>query len=126
MVTLYLKSRGQVTVRVHHLVLETFVGPCPDGMESCHRDDDPTNNWVDNLRWDTRQANVNDKMRNGHHRCGERTYNAKLTEEQVISIRRRASEGESKKSLAAEFGVKLSTIYCAINGNNWKHVGKSQ
>src|SRR6476646_4829912 len=42
---------------VHHLVLEAFVGPRPLGLEACHKDDDPTNNALDNLRWDTKQSN---------------------------------------------------------------------
>jgi hypothetical protein len=36
-------------------------------MEGCHRDDDKTNNALPNLRWDTRLANVQDAVRNGHH-----------------------------------------------------------
>jgi hypothetical protein len=47
------------------LVLEAFVGPCPDGLEACHWDDDPTNNRLSNLRWDTSIANKRDMARNG-------------------------------------------------------------
>lgn len=50
---------------VHHLVLTAFVGPCPDGLEACHYDDDPRNNGLTNLRWDTRAANHADRTRNG-------------------------------------------------------------
>lgn len=52
---------------VHRLVLEAFVGPCPPGMECCHYDDDPTNNSLENLRWDTSHANKLDMVRNGNH-----------------------------------------------------------
>jgi hypothetical protein len=56
---------GKNTVMaVHRLVLIAFVGPCPDGMESCHYPDpDRTNNRLDNLRWDTHDANMKDKYR---------------------------------------------------------------
>jgi hypothetical protein len=50
---------------VHSLILETFVGPCPSGMESCHWDDEGLNNSVDNLRWGTRKENTQDAIRNG-------------------------------------------------------------
>lgn len=50
--------------RVHHLVLEAFVGPCPPGMQCCHRDDDPENNALWNLRWDTPKGNGADRERN--------------------------------------------------------------
>ncbi len=53
-------------VRVHTLVLEAFVGPRPEGMESCHFDDDSTNNRLENLRWDTSLANKQDMARNGN------------------------------------------------------------
>lgn len=43
---------------IHRLVLEAFVGPCPDGMEVLHLDDDPTNNHIDNLRYGTHAENM--------------------------------------------------------------------
>jgi hypothetical protein len=55
------------TELVHHLVLETFVGPRPSGLEGCHWDDDSSNNAVDNLRWDTHGANMRDCVRNGNN-----------------------------------------------------------
>jgi hypothetical protein len=56
------KTAGGVRRQVHRLVLEAFVGPCPDGMECCHEDGDSTNNRVDNLRWDTHEANVRERL----------------------------------------------------------------
>ncbi len=50
---------------VHRLVLEAFVGPCPDGMECRHLDGNQTNNWLDNLAWGTKQENEADKIRHG-------------------------------------------------------------
>lgn len=49
---------------LHRLVLETFVGPCPEGMESCHYPDtDPKNCSLKNLRWDIHKENIQDKKR---------------------------------------------------------------
>lgn len=60
------------TKRIHWLVLEAFVGPRPEGMLACHWDDDPANNHVDNLRWDTPSANQRDAIRNGrNHNAGK-------------------------------------------------------
>lgn len=50
---------------IHRLVLEAFVGVCPEGMECCHFDDDPSNNRLGNLRWATRNENMLDRSRNG-------------------------------------------------------------
>ena len=68
--TVGLKRGGsRVTVRVHRLVLESFIGPCPEGMEGCHNDGDSSNNRLSNLRWDTSSANKQDMIRHGtNHR----------------------------------------------------------
>lgn len=58
------KSKGK-SFKIHHLVLETFVGPRPDGMVGCHNNGDKLNNHVDNLRWDTPGANNRDKRQHG-------------------------------------------------------------
>ena len=37
---------------VHRLVLETFIGECPEGKPYCdHKDRNPSNNHIDNLHW---------------------------------------------------------------------------
>lgn len=61
------KDRHKRRGWVHRLVLEAFVGPHPKGMEGCHRDGDPANNHVDNLRWDTRSKNAFDRVKHGRH-----------------------------------------------------------
>jgi hypothetical protein len=42
-------------------------------MECCHADDDPSNNWLRNLRWGTRSDNAFDRVRNGRHHMARRT-----------------------------------------------------
>lgn len=63
----------QRKLRIHRLVLEAFVGPCPDGMECCHNDGDPGNNRLSNLRWDTKSANEFDQVRHGTHVSARKT-----------------------------------------------------
>ena len=53
--------------RVHRLVLEAFVGPCPEGLVCCHNDGDHTNNHVSNLRWDTLKSNAQDTIAHGRN-----------------------------------------------------------
>lgn len=50
-------------VRVHRLVMLAFVGPCPDGLEVCHDDDDGSNACLSNLRYDTHYENHQDRVR---------------------------------------------------------------
>jgi len=53
---------------------------------------------------------------------GESHGSAKLTEEKVVEIRRRHSEGEAVKALAAEFGVNPSTVSNIVARRIWKHI----
>lgn len=64
-VYLCVPGEKQKPQQVHRLVLEAFVGPCPEGMEACHWDDNPANNVLSNLRWDSREGNYRDRKRNG-------------------------------------------------------------
>lgn len=55
----------RINAPVHRLVLEAFVGPCPDGMYCCHNDGNKLNNRLDNLRWDTPSSNALDRVKHG-------------------------------------------------------------
>lgn len=57
-------GRGN-TRTVHSLVAETFIGPCPAGMEVRHRDGIRTNPKLDNLCYGTRLENIEDAFRHG-------------------------------------------------------------
>ncbi len=105
-----------VEERVHHLVLVTFVGPCPDGMEGCHNDGNPLNNRLDNLRWDTHRANVADSKRHGTasappHRFGEAHHMATLTSDQIRAIREPIYRFGLHAELSRQYGVSDTTIY---------------
>lgn len=69
-----LNRNGKATARlVHRVVLEAFVGPCPDGMEALHRNGVRDDNRPENLRWGTRQQNVRESVEAGLH-FGARTH----------------------------------------------------
>jgi|SRR6516165_2009122 len=59
--------------KVHRLILEAFIGPRPENHQACHANDDPTDNRLENLRWDTRSANIYDAVRNGRHPQSRKT-----------------------------------------------------
>lgn len=69
------KQGWQRTLRVHRLVLEAFVGPCPQGMECLHHPDpDKANNSLGNLRWGTRAENMEHQQADGSHYNTEKTH----------------------------------------------------
>lgn len=49
--------------RVHKLVMLAFVGPCPEGLEVCHGDDNGANARLANLRYDTHFDNHQDRVK---------------------------------------------------------------
>ena len=67
-------GRKYVRKRVHVLVLETFVGPRPEGAFGRHIDDDRENNHLSNLRWGDRSSNSRDAVRNGVHNHARKTH----------------------------------------------------
>lgn len=73
------------------------------------------------LRWATTAENMADKVAHGTDNRGEKNPLAKLTDDQVRSIRKmRGVKSESK--IATEFGVSRSAIANIMQGNNWKYV----
>lgn len=104
------------TFAVHRLVLEAFVGPCPAGMECCHNDGNPANNFVENLRWDTNQSNQLDKLKHGV------SGRAKLTEQDIPVIWARLVAGDHAKDIIRDFAVTRPTISMIRSGKAWSHI----
>lgn len=122
-VTFYDGDRRQRFL-AHRLVLELFDGPCPDGMEACHRNGKRRDNRVGNLYWGTPAQNWEDRRRHGRvaSTSGSKNAHAKLNEQDVLTIRSRLSRGITGASLAAEFCVSPATISMIRNGRIWRHI----
>ena len=109
------------------MVLETFVGPCPKGMEACHNNDIKTDNRLSNLRWDTKSNNTFDAINHNKHvnNKGERSGQAKLTEQNVHIIIYMYYTGLfSQPTLAKLYNIGHSTVYNIVNKRKWKHLWK--
>lgn len=112
---------------VHRLVLETFVGTCPEGMEACHNNGNAGDNRVKNLRWDTRKNNIKDSIDQGTRfiQRGSKHSMSKLTEEQVREIRAkyiRYNRDVNTYTLAKEYGVSNQEISNIVNNKRWKSI----
>lgn len=117
-----LNYSGGVCRLVHRIVLETFVGPKPDGMEACHLNGVAWDNRLVNLKWVTHSENELHKRQHGTAVVGERHPRAKLTWADVCEMRRlRTEEGRTYPELALRFGLKQGTVYCICVGRTWKH-----
>lgn len=112
------RSGKRITLRVHTLVLESFVGKRKLGMQCCHYDGDKLNARLDNIRWDTPSANRLDSVRHGTHACGR-----KLTSTDVLKIKRLISDGKlSCSKIADKFNVTASAISKIKLGSRWRNV----
>jgi hypothetical protein len=125
MVALY-NDFGRLQAKVHRLVLEAFVGPAPQSMPHCaHGDGDPRNNRLTNLRWDSVQGNLADRVAHGTEIRGARNGRTKLSAEAVAEIRRRYKPRcrvNGANVMAKEFGVTDVAIIKAARGENWSHL----
>jgi transcriptional regulator with XRE-family HTH domain len=52
---------------------------------------------------------------------GERNGMSKLTQAEVVTIRERHAAGETRKALALEYGLAVSTIGRIVTGQKWPH-----
>lgn len=106
---------------VHRLVLLTFVGPCPKGMQCRHKDGDRTNNTLGNLVWGTSKENGADKIAHGSAR-GHRNPRARMTEEDVKLARQLRKDRKKFQEIALVLDLPLMTVYNAVTGKSWKHL----
>lgn len=110
-------------VKASQLVADAFICPKPfDGAEVCHDDGNKANDHFSNLRWDTHKGNHADTLVHGTRSRGERHGQAKLTECQVVEIRRLSLVGISQETIAAQFDVSRRTVSDAASGKTWAHV----
>ena len=109
------------TIQTHRASYELKYGEIPEGMEICHKCDNPCCINPDHLFAGTRQDNIDDRERKGRNNPpkGEKHAKAKLTEQDVLDIRAKRAEGKSFGKLAQEYGVHKRTIQDAVIGKNW-------
>lgn len=91
------------TTGVHRMVLEAWVGPCPNGFEADHINGDSQDNRVENLRW-------LDIVEN-RGRPGEDHNMAKLSDSDVVALRGERSAGTKLKDLAKKYDI--SYVYAS-------------
>ena len=118
------KNGLKTDIGIHRLVLLTFIGPCPPTYECCHDDGIRANCSLDNLRWDSRSSNAIERFKHGNSDYkGENHPQTKLTDEQILQIRKFAVQGNnSQTAIAALFGISQSHANNIIRRRAWKHL----
>ena len=125
-VNLYRNGRAHLG-RVHRLVLQTFLGPCPAGMEACHKNGVNTDNRLSNLYWGTHQENMSDAV--GQQRMGRLKGSqhpmAVLSEADALHIRTQYHAGGlTMRQLGDMHGVSRFAVSDLLRGKSWKHLSE--
>ena len=106
--------------KIHQLVLEAFVGPRPSPQwDACHCDGSRRNNFLANLRWDTKKANQADRLIHGTDSRGSNCKTAKLAESQVLAIR---LDERLYEEIAKDFGIATVTVGRIKRQESWAHL----
>ena len=97
------------------MILETFVGPRPEGQQCRHLDGDKSNNSLVNLCWGTSLENHADMKSHGTNARGDRHGRAKYTDKQIAEVR--DLKGKRPRSeVAAEYGMRPHYVTRIWNG----------
>jgi len=112
-------------ILVHRLVYELYIGPIPEGMLVCHKNDIPEDVTPSNLFLGTHLDNCRDMIEKGRQvrLPGVRHPNHKLSDAKVRAIKILYENGEyTQKELGEMFNVNRATVGYVIIGKNWKHI----
>lgn len=110
-----------VCFKTHRLVATAFI-PNPENKPTVnHKDGNPLNNCVENLEWATHSENIRHAFDTGLivPASGFRSTSAKLTEEQVETIRINP-DGLTVRQLAFLLGVHHCTVVRCKNNKRYK------
>lgn len=122
-------KRKRITKSIHRLVAEEFLKQ-PSALHEnvIHLDFNKWNNQLKNLRWATRPEMFAHSRKSPKtaeaiaRRKGEIT-NAKLTETEVMRLKKKLTRGKTPLyKIAKEFGITHTQLNRIRRGDNWNHV----
>lgn len=116
---------GRRTEMVHILVAKAFLGPAPfDGAEVNHCNGNKADSLYTNLEWTTSSGNSLHAYQIGlANATGEANGQAKLTEVQVMEIRRSSTGARGEiAAMGRTYNVSPRTISDALTRRCWSHI----
>jgi hypothetical protein len=88
-------------------------------MEVCHNDGDLRNNNLENLRYDSHLANLQDRILHGSKIGRGRSF----TEAEAIEIRKARAGGCTIQALAQRWESSVTTIHLLCSGRTYSELG---
>lgn len=112
---------GGKNKRAHRLACEAINGPAMPSMEAAHSCGNGSGGCVNplHLTWKTRAENIADQETHGTRLRGSDKPKSKLTEGDVLSIRR---SSQPIRLLAEKYCVSSATIDAVIKRKTWRHI----
>ena len=128
MVMLY-KDKKPRKFLTHRLIALTFVPNSQSAKEVNHKNANIRDNRPENLEWVSSKQNKQHAIALGLYKNlgkntpkGSLNNRSKLTEQQVIEIRKRIEDGETQRGLGREYGVSGTLIRFIHLRRTWKHI----
>lgn len=109
-------------IMAHRMAWELVNGEIPKNMLVLHKCDVPSCVNVEHLFLGTVRDNMNDRGAKGRTARGDKVGTSKLSPSDVVTIKGRALRGESRRTIATDFGVSKTTIEKILDGKNWRHI----
>ena len=106
----------------HRFAWEMEFGPVTPGMFALHRCDNRLCIRTAHLFLGDQQDNLDDAKRKGRQCRGSRNGSAKLTEDDVRSIRARAASGETRTAIANAFGITYFSVRLIVQRKRWSYL----
>lgn len=117
------KLSKRKTILIHRLVASAFLPNPKNLLQINHIDGNKENNNIQNLEWCNASDNIGHAIQTGlTNNKGENHSNSKLTEIQILEIRRLETEGWSQTQLAEKFGVSSGLISKIKKRQTWTHI----
>lgn len=98
--------------RAHRLVLNAFVGPCPEGLQCAHLNGVRDDNRLENLKWVTPKENCFHKIAHGTNsiNVGEDNPNCSIDNEDVVGIRWLYKKGFTLSDISRLLKINVKTV----------------
>lgn len=110
------------TIRTNRLAYMLYVGEIPQGLLIRHLCNNRACINPNHLASGTNQDNMDDREKAGNTARGSKGGNAKLTENDVKTIRSLLSQGSKPSDIADIFNMHVSSICRIRRGTEWRHV----
>lgn len=116
------KDKKSYLKYVHILVAETFLNKLKYNYIVNHKNGNKLDNYVENLEWCSYSENNFHAYKTNLKPKGEKFYNSKLKEKDVLNIRKEYKNLNNYNILAKKYKVSRATIRDIILYKTWKNI----